>query len=133
MFIKRNALWIMYAIFAFCAIVLHSGEPFFLSQQFPVGKLITWLLLLGFLVFSIHCSSQENFFKTLKKIFPLYWGRQIGIDLYLGLVITMALIYLNEGSILVLALWVVPIIIFANLATLLYIALNFDSLMSHFF
>jgi hypothetical protein len=133
MYLKRNALWIVFSIFVVTAIYFHTGEPLFISQGvYPAGKTIVWLMLISFLTYSIYCSSQENIFKTIKTIFPLQWARQIGIDLYLGLVITMFIIYLNEGSIIILALWLVPIILFANLATLLYIAMNYDSLVSHF-
>jgi hypothetical protein len=133
MALKRNGLWILFAVFAFTAMYLHQGEPLFISHgEYPAGKAIVWLVFISFLIYSIYCSQKENIFKTIKTIIPLHWARQIGIDLYLGVAITMLIIYLNEGSLMVLALWLVPIILFANLATLLYLAMNFDSLVSHF-
>ena len=130
---KRNGLWIVFAIFAFTAMYFHHGESLFISQgAYSAGKPIVWLILISFLAYSIYCGSKENFFRTMKTIFPLHWARQIGIDLYLGTAISMFIIYLNEGSIMVLALWLVPIILFANLATLLYIAMNYDSIVAHF-
>ena len=133
MSIKRNALWIVFAVFVATAMYFHTGEPLFISEgTHPAGKLVTWLIFVGFLVYSIYCSRKENIFKTIQAIWPFHWARQISFDLYLGLVIAMFIIYLNEGSLLVLAMWLVPIILFANLATLLYVAMNYDSLVAHF-
>ena len=61
-----------------------------------------------------------------------YWTKQIGIDLYLGVAVSGAIIYLNEGSLFILGLWLLPLVLFANLATLLYFAMNYDSLVAHF-
>lgn len=131
--IKRQALWIFYAIFVAIAIALKGDEPLFYSDgPYAAGKVVAWLLYLGFLAFSIYCSSRENFYKSLSKFAKLHWGRQIGADLYLGLVVSLFLIYLNEGSLLVVALWLVPVILFANLATLLYFAMNYGAIVAHF-
>lgn len=133
MTIKRAAPWVLFFAFVALAMVFHQGEPLFVSQgAYPLGKPLLWLILLGFVGYSYYCSTQENIFKTIKRIFPLHWARQIGLDLYLGLILMMFIIYLNEGSLLVLALWLVPIVLFANLATLLYVALNYDSLVARF-
>lgn len=130
---KRAAPWVLFLAFVALAMGLHQGEPLFVSQgAYPLGKPLLWLILLGFVGYSYYCSTQENIFKTIKRIFPLHWARQIGLDLYLGLILMMFIIYLNEGSLLVLALWLVPILLFANLATLLYVALNYDSLVARF-
>ncbi|WP_444901816.1 hypothetical protein ACJJIG_00060 [Microbulbifer sp. SSSA007] len=133
MTLKKNGLWILFFLFAFTAMYLHDGESLFLSESdYPAGKPIAWLLFVFFLGYSIYCSTKENIFKTIKTIYPFHWARQIGIDLYLGLIISIFVIFLNEGSIWVVALWLVPIILFANLATLLYFAMNYDSLVSQF-
>lgn len=84
------------------------------------------------LAYSLYCSAKENIFKTVKRIYPFYWALQIGLGLYLGLVISLFIIYLNEGSFLIMALWSIPVLLFANLATLLYFAMNFDSIFSMF-
>ena len=131
--IKRNWLWGIYAVFVAIAIGTHEGEPLFFSDgPYAVGKPIVWLILLGFLAYSLKVSLQENFFKSLGRLHPILWSRQIGLDLYLGLLIPLTIIYLNEQSLLLLVLWFIPIFIFANLATLLYIALNYDSIIAHF-
>ena len=105
--LKRNFLWIIYGVFVLLVILNHEGEH-------------------------VYCSSKESFFSTLKKLYPLHWAKQIGLDLYLGLILSLSVIYLNEGSILVLLVWIIPVMIYANLAILLYVALNYDSIISHF-
>lgn len=133
MVIKRNFLWILFFLFAVTAIYFHEGESLFISNgPYPFGKYIAWFLFFAFLLYSIYCSSKESLFKTVRSIYPMLWARQIGIDLYLGLVISTFLIYLNEDSLFALAFWIVPNILFANLSVLLYVAMNYDSLISHF-
>lgn len=131
--IKNNALWLIYFSFAAYALLSHTGEPIFSSAgQYGFGKTLTWLVLAVFLVYSLYCNSQENFFKTMRTITPYLWFRQVSIDLYIGLLVPLTLIYLNEGSLLVVAIWFIPILLMANLATLLYLALNYQSLVNHF-
>lgn len=48
--------------------------------------------------------------------------------LYLGLMLFV--IYLHEGSVLVTCLWLLPILAFANLATLLYVGIHFDAIVA---
>ena len=131
--IKKNLLWVVYFGFIIYAINTGKDEHIFISNgPYPLGKYIVWLMYLSFLGYSLYCSTKENFFKSLKKLYPFYWARQIGMDLYIGITITSYLIYLNEGSILVLAIWILPILIYANLVTLVYVAINYDSIISHF-
>ena len=123
-------LWGLYAAFASVAVFANLQVTTF---QFggPLGgaKAIVWLALLAFLGYSVYCSFKENFFRSLRSIAALHWGRQIGADLYLGLGIALLIIYLNDG-LLVALLWLVPTLIYANLAVLLYLALNFESIVS---
>jgi hypothetical protein len=131
--LKKHGLWFIYFAFVPLALFYHKGEALFLSHgQFPAGKPILWLVLLTFLGYSLYCHVKEDFFKTMSVTTKYHWTKQIGIDLYLGVALIACVIYLNEGSWLVLAFWFVPLLIFANLATLLYLALNYDSLVSHF-
>jgi hypothetical protein len=131
--IKRNLLWIFYVIFVLCACVFHDGEPTIIgTSNWWLGKLLVWIILLCFLGYSLNISRQENFFKSLQRMSEILWSRQVGLDLYIGLLIPLTLIYLHEGSLLVLAFWVVPILIFANLATLVYLGLNFEALLKYF-
>ena len=131
--LKRNWLWFLYAMFCFIAVYYHNGEAIFQSEgPYALGKPFVWLVLIAFLVYSLTISNKENFFKSLGRLKPILWSRQIGLDLYIGLMFPLFIIYLNEGSLIIMLLWFVPIFIFANLATLLYLALNYDSIIAHF-
>ena len=131
--LKRWQLWIFYGAFAAIAISQAGNEHLFASSgPYAAGKYIVWAIYFGFLGFSLYCTSQENFFKTLGKMTSMHWGRQVGLDLYIGLLVPLFLIYLVEGSLLVVALWFIPIFFFANLATFLYIALNYATLVAYF-
>ena len=131
--LKRNWLWFFYIVFVVIAVSNHQGEPLLFSDgPYGAGKIITWIILMLFLAYSLRVSAKENFFRSLVKMNPILWSRQIGLDLYIGLLVPLFLIYLNEGSMAVLALWFLPIFVFANLATLLYLAMNYDSLIAHF-
>ena len=131
--LKGNGLWGFYAFFVVTALYLHNGEGMFFSEgAYSKGKPIVWLILIGFLIYTLRINSKENFFKSLKKLHPILWHRQMGLDLYIGLLTPLFIIYLNEGSVLAMLLWFIPILIFANLATLLYLALNYQSIVAHF-
>ncbi|MFT4629331.1 MAG: hypothetical protein ACI8PV_000441 [Dinoroseobacter sp.] len=82
---------------------LHRGEAMFVSAgPYSLGKPIVWLILIAILIYTLRISSKENFFKSLNKLHPILWHRQIGLDLYIGLLIPLFIIYLNQGSVLVL-------------------------------
>ncbi len=133
-FIRNNLLWIIYFSFGAFVLALHEREPLFLSNgdgPYSLGKPLTWVILLSFLAYSLYCNTQENFFKTIPKLQPYHWFRQISLDLYLGLLVPLTLIYLDQG-VAVMLIWLVPILLMANLATLLYLALNYQSLVSYF-
>ena len=93
-----------------------------LNVPLALAKVLVWTLLVGFLAYSIYCSSRENLFLS-----GLHWGRQIGLDLYLGLFLTLFIIYLNEGALAAL-FWLIPTLLSANLSILLYFAIHFDSI-----
>ncbi len=131
--LKRNSLWIFYFAFVGLAIVFKGDEPLFISEgPYAAGKYIAWLMFFGFLAYSLYCSSKDSFIKALPRINKEIWVRQIGLDLYIGVAMMSFLIYLNEGSLLFVALWFIPILLFANLAILLYIAMNYGSIVAHF-
>lgn len=131
--LKRNFLWVLFAVFFFAALYTHDGEPIFVSDgPYGLGKPLIWLIWIGFFCYTISISTRENFFSSLRKLHPFLWHRQIGLDLYIGLLIPLTIIYLNEASIVILLLWLLPVLVFANLATLLYLALNYDALIAHF-
>lgn len=121
-------LWALYVAFAIVALVSNLQESTFRFSG-PLGgvKAMVWLALAAFIVYSVRCSIKENFFRSVKSIIALHWGRQISADLYLGLLVSLLIIFLNDGAMIAL-LWLVPVLIYANLAILLYLALNFDSI-----
>ena len=128
--ISGLVLWGLYGAFALFAL---SSNLHATTFQFsgPLGeiKAIVWLALFVFLGYSVYCSFQENFFRSLRSIAALHWGRQIGADLYLGLFVGLLIIFLNEGIVVALV-WLVPTLIYANLVILLYVAINFDSIVA---
>ena len=131
--LRRNCLWLFYIVFLVLAFYTHDGEPYFTSVgAYGAGKLVCWIIFLAFLAYTLHVNARENFFKSLGRMNNILWSRQVGLDLYIGLLLPLFLIFLNEGSLLVMLLWLLPIFFFANLATLVYLALNYDSLIAHF-
>lgn len=128
---SKNLLsWVLFA--AFVAIALGAqghARLFTFAGAAGVGKIVVWLAWLAFLAYSVHCSRRENIFKSLRGMARLYWGRQVGIDLYLGLALFLGLIYLHQGGLVLLA-WLLPVLLFGNLATLLYLAIHFESLLA---
>ncbi len=124
------ALWGLYIAFALFAVLANLQETTFRFSG-PLGglKAMFWLAFIIFFAYSVYCSTQENFFRSLRSIASLHWGRQIGADLYLGLCVGLLIIFLNEGLVVALV-WLLPTVVFANLAILLYIAINFDSIVT---
>jgi hypothetical protein len=45
--------------------------------------------------------------------------------------LSLSVVYLHEGPLAALA-WLVPVLLFANLATLLYVAIHFEALVARF-
>lgn len=129
--LNKYGLWMFYAAFVATAMVTHSAEPMFISEgPYAAGKPILWAILVAFFAYSWRIGQQEDFFNSLRRMSPILWSRQIGLDLYIGLLVPLFLIYLHTGSVLILLLWAVPILIFANMATLVFLALNYDALIA---
>ncbi len=133
MSLKRDGLWFVFFVFVALAVVFRGAEPLFLSQgPYPLGKIVVWVIFFVFLLYTLGCSARENFFKSMRSLFPYLWARQVGIDLYIGLILSACIILLVEGSLWVMLIWLVPMILFGNLATLLYVALHYDSILVYF-
>ncbi len=129
-FLKYNLLWVLYFGFSIFAVFDRKDANIFISDgPYSQGKYILWVLFFIFLTYSIYAGTKENFFKTLSMMTKKYWGWQIGIDLYIGLMFAICLIYFHGGP-FVFLIWLLPILIYANLATLLYLALNYDSIIA---
>ncbi|MBK06268.1 MAG: hypothetical protein CL920_28225 [Deltaproteobacteria bacterium] len=130
-FFKRHLLWVVYFVLVLIALIWMRREPLFASRgAYPFGKYVVWAMYLGFLGYSLYIHPKENFFRTVKTIYPYLWFRQISADLYLGLVLSMFIVYLNESSIWVFLFWCLPTIFYANLMTLLYVAMHYDQLIA---
>jgi hypothetical protein len=129
----RAFFWTLFAVFAGCALLLDGHEGLFaLSTPLEPVKVAVWTAFLLFLAYTIYCSSRENLVVSVRGIAQLHWGRQIGADLYLGLCLSLFVVYLNEGSVAVALLWALPALVFVNLAMLLYFAIHFDSIVARF-
>ncbi|MEM7439666.1 MAG: hypothetical protein AAF393_08710 [Pseudomonadota bacterium] len=132
--LKRYSLWIFYAAFLLLAVIFGGRESLFTSadERLTMAKTVVLIVFIGFLIYSLYATKKENFFRTLGVMNRLYWGRQVGMDLYISVFLSLAIIYLVEGSFVVTALWLVPVLIFANLAILPYLLLNFTAVVGVF-
>ena len=129
----RNLYWVAFAAFVAVAFYANwSADLFAWRGPLPAGKYLVWFSFAAFLAYTIYCSRRENLFKSIARMAELHWGRQVGIDLYLGLALSMFVIYLNEQSVMIVLLWLIPTVAFGNLATLLYVALRYDSIVAKF-
>ncbi|NVJ19973.1 MULTISPECIES: hypothetical protein [Myxococcus] len=96
---------------------------------------IRWLALALLILFSgytVHASRTESFWTSLKRVLALRWGRQVTMDLYLGLFLFNFFVYLNEGSVLLALVWLAPTLVLGNIVPLIYFVVNFNSLVGHF-
>jgi len=122
-------MWLAFGGLVAVAIIFNGDEhPFISSSPYPAGKYIAWLAFLAFSGYSYHCGKNDNLFKMIKVMMGRGWGRQIGMDLYIGITLFILLTFVHQDSMLIPLLWVLPALIFVNLASLLYIALHYDSL-----
>jgi hypothetical protein len=83
-----------------------------------------WVFLVvlgGFSGFTVYCSLRENFWKSCAVVFGRLWGRQVTLDLYIGLFLFHYFVYVREGSWLVTALWLAPSLILGNIVPLIYL------------
>jgi len=126
-------IWTVFLAFLVTALGLGWHDQLFsFTGSLPAGKYAIWAVFLVFLGYSIHCTFRENFFRSFRQVLELHWGRQIVMDLGLGLCLMLFIVYLHEGSLLAAALWLVPTLAFGNLATLLYVAIHYDALVARF-
>ena len=120
-------LWIVF--FGFAAIAIGANwDPRLLDFGSKTGvvRLLLGVVWIGFLAYSIFSSSRESLFRTVRVMGNLYWGRQIGIDLYISVFLSIGVVYLVTGSLLATILWGLAFVPFANLAILLFVILHLD-------
>lgn len=126
---KRYRLWAIYTIFTCAAFALNWHDRIFaFDGPHALAKVAVWATWIAFVLYSLYCTKEENFFRTLRHINQFHWARQIGIDLYIGVGLFFVLVYLHSGSLLVLLLWFPFILFFANLGSLVYLAIFFDDI-----
>lgn len=122
-------LWAFYFLFAaavtFVPALAPPAAPSPASGWIAIRVLIG-VVLASFLGYTIYCSFRESLFKTMRKMGGLHWGRQIGIDLYIGLLLFGLVVGILHGSAAVLLLWLLPALIYGNLVPLLYFLLHFN-------
>lgn len=99
-----------------------------------VGKarlalIIVWL---GFLGYSVFCIPRESLWRSAKEILSLKWGWQVTVDLYISVLLSIALIWLVTGSIVETMLWSIACIPFANLAILPFLILHVEEIFAGF-
>lgn len=129
--ISSIVLWAIFFGFAAVAIAV-SWNPRLLDFSGTIGAIRLFLIAcwIAFTAYSVHCSQHENLFRTVERISKLYWGRQIGIDLYISVFLSIALVYLVTGSVGLMVFWGLAFIPFANQAILLFVILHLDQILA---
>jgi len=88
------------------------------------------LVLFVFTAYSTYITFKEPFFQSVKSILRLRWGKQIVMDLYLGLLAFNLFVFLHEGSLLKTLPWLVGSLALGNIVTYAYLVLNFFDLLA---
>ena len=127
----NRGLWVAYLGFVVIAFwCLWRPEFFALGSATGLVRLALIGIWIAFLGYSIHCSRQESLFRTIGVMNKLYWGRQIGTDLYISVFLSIGLAYLVTGSVVETLLWALAFIPFANLAILPFVILYLDRIVA---
>lgn len=114
-------------IFVLGAIYFNWDQgPFHFDGPFAFMKLLVWISFALFSAYSGYCTLNEDLFGTLREVMRFHFGRQICIDLYLGVGLILFLMYLNEPTFLGFLVWMIPTLFYVNLISLLYFAIHFD-------
>ncbi len=129
----KALLWPAFWAFVAVALFTHwSPQLFQFNDAVGMVRLLLIIMWVAFVGYSMICSRHENIFKTIGVMNKLYWGRQIGIDLYISVFLSIGLVYLVTGSLLHTALWSLAFVPFANMAILLFIILYLDEIVAVF-
>ncbi|MEM8937489.1 MAG: hypothetical protein AAGC77_13905 [Pseudomonadota bacterium] len=125
--------WALFYLFLAIAVYLNwCPELLRVGTGVEITRLILIAAWLGFLGFSHYCSQRENIFRTVNTMLTYFWGRQIGIDLYISVSLSLGLVYLVTGSFAETLLWSIAFIPFANLAILPFIILHLHEISAAF-
>lgn len=64
-----------------------------MNRQYPsLPRWFALALLILFAGYTVHASRTESLWKSLKTVLALRWGRQVTLDLYLGLFLFNSLV-----------------------------------------
>ena len=114
-FDTSQMLWMVFAIFAAGAVWEEStADMFALGTPYGWGKPVIWVTFVAFLALTAEAGRRDNLFGMIRVMKARPWGRQIGIDLYIGLFMFAGLIWLVTGSLPALAIWLVALCVFAT-------------------
>lgn len=127
--IQAIALYSILAGFMTFAFVT-APPPESISGGMVFLKYAIYATLFAFVVFTVYCTIKENFFKSIRKIVALHWGRQVGVDLYIGLLLQMFLVFMVEKSVAMMIVWLIPALIYGNIIPLLYFATHFERIVT---
>lgn len=97
--------------------------------------IVRWLALAACLLFTgytVYCVKKEHFWRTCLAVWKFRWGRQVTIDLYLGLSMFVFFIYLHTGSVLTALIWLIPTYGLGNITPLFYLFWHFESIVGRF-
>lgn len=89
---------------------------------------IALTVLISFTAYTVRCSLRESIVKSARQILALRWGRQVTIDLYIGLLLFNYIIYLNERSLSAAFGWLVPSLFLGNIVPLVYFVIHYGTL-----
>ncbi|MEM6914728.1 MAG: hypothetical protein AAF511_12205 [Pseudomonadota bacterium] len=126
-------IWCGFALYVVIALVTQWDNDL-LRVDSSVGG-VRWVLImmwLSFCTYSLVSAVRENFFKALRTMLQSYWGRQICIDLYISVLLSIGLVWMVTSSVIETILWSLAIIPFANLAILLFVILRLDDILAAF-
>lgn len=82
------------------------------------------LLLLSFVISFFWAGSQANLIASLSAIFKDPWGAVTFLDLYVGLSVIAAWIFVVERQKWVAVVWTVALMCLGNFATVLYLLIR---------
>lgn len=128
----QNIVWLFFFAFAAAIVGINWGNTLWgIHGAYTYGKFALWFCFAAFTGYSLYCSRHENLFRSIGKIGQLHWGRQIGIDLYIGFLLFIVFIGLHQGIVMAL-IWALPVLVYGNQATLLYLAVYYESIAHKF-
>lgn len=126
-------LWGVFFLFAGAQIFVHRPVVGLQGEgSCGLFRPVVWAAFLLFTAYTVHCSFTEDLVRSVRRIVELRWGRQIGIDLYIGFSLVASLIVMMPGSTGSKVLWIGACLIYGNVASLLYLAIHFTAVVGMF-